>query len=266
VLAELARRRQAQFEAAKAAGKPPGCRDGEFPGHELAMELVETAAYAEARIDTAVELTARLPRTLAGMAAGTIDLTRAMTIALHTLALADADAAYADEILAAVAAEKRPDQFARKAAALELKLAPEVVRARKEQARQLDQRVEVRREGSGNAALAGRELDTAEAMASRAYLDALAVQLRDSGLVEGALPRLRALALLDLTQGRDPLDRIQPPPAPAPGPDSAVPMTLRRILRPHWTTEGLICTRARPMEAPRLRDRPPQAAWPRSPR
>ena len=42
VIAEFARRRQAQFEAAMAAGKPAGCRDGEFPGEELAMELVET--------------------------------------------------------------------------------------------------------------------------------------------------------------------------------------------------------------------------------
>ena len=39
VIAEFARRRQAKFEAAKAAGKPVGCRDGEFPGEELAMEL-----------------------------------------------------------------------------------------------------------------------------------------------------------------------------------------------------------------------------------
>ena len=44
VIAEFARRRQARFDAAKAAGKPPGCRDGEFPGDELAIELVETAA------------------------------------------------------------------------------------------------------------------------------------------------------------------------------------------------------------------------------
>jgi hypothetical protein len=42
VIAEFARRRQAQFEAAMAAGKPAGCRDGEFPGEELAIELVET--------------------------------------------------------------------------------------------------------------------------------------------------------------------------------------------------------------------------------
>ena len=84
VIAEFARRRQAEFEAARAAGMPVGCRDGEFPGEELAMELVDTGAYAGARIDTAVELTARLPRTLAGMADGTIDLARACAIASRT--------------------------------------------------------------------------------------------------------------------------------------------------------------------------------------
>src|SRR6201996_7118017 len=83
VIAEFARRRQAQFEAAKAAGKPVGCRSGEFPGEELAMELVTTRGDAGARIDAAVELTTRLPRTLAAMAAGAIDLARASTIAFH---------------------------------------------------------------------------------------------------------------------------------------------------------------------------------------
>ncbi len=208
VIAEYARRRQAQFEAAKAAGKPAGCRDGEFPGEELAVELVETPAYTGARIDTAVELTARLPRTLAGMADGSIDLTRAMTIASRTRTLADADAAYADEVLAAAAPGRRPDQLARKADALEMKLAPDAVAARKKLARR-DQRVEVRREESGNASLSGRELYTADVMASKAYIDAIAVKLRDSGLVPGTLGQLRALALTDLTQGRSPLDRIK---------------------------------------------------------
>jgi Domain of unknown function (DUF222) len=207
VIAEYARRRQAQFEAAMAAGKPVGCRDGEFPGEELAMELVETAVYTGARIDTAVELTARLPRTLAGMADGSIDLTRAMTIASRTRSLTDADAAYADEVLAAAAPGKRPDQLADKAARLEMKLAPLAVAARKKLARR-DQRVEVRREASGNASLSGRELDTTDVMASKAYIDAVAAQLRGSGLIAGTLGQLRALAFTDLTQGRNPLDRI----------------------------------------------------------
>ena len=216
VIAEFARRRQAQFEAALAAGRPAGCRDGEFPGEELAMELVETAVYTGARIDAAVELTTRLPRTLAGMADGSLDLTRAMTIAARTRSLTDADAAYADEILAAAAPGRRPDQLADKAARLEMKLAPQAVAARKKLARR-DQRVEARREASGNASLAGRELDTADVMASKAYIDAIAVQLRDSGLIPGTLGQLRALALTDLTQGRDPLDRIKPRHIPAVG-------------------------------------------------
>jgi len=220
VIAEFARRRQAQFEAAKAAGKPVGCRDGEFPGEELAIEIVETGMYVGARIDAAIELTARLPRTLAGMSDGSIDLTRAMTIAARTRSLTDADAAYADEVLAAGAPGWRPDQLARKADALEMKLAPEAVAARKRLGRR-DQRVEARRENSGNASLSGRELDTADVMASKAYLDAIAAQLRSSGLVPGTLGQLRALALTDLTQGRNPLDRIKP--QPAPGSSSAHP-------------------------------------------
>ena len=130
----------------KAAGKPVGCRDGEFPGEELAMELIDTGPYTAARIDTAIELTTRLPHTLARMEDGTIDLGRAMTIASRTCVLTDTDAAYADEVLAAAAPGLRPDQLAGKAARLELKLAPEAVAARKKLARELDQRVEVRRE------------------------------------------------------------------------------------------------------------------------
>ncbi len=212
-IAEFARRRQTQFEAAKARGVPVGCRDGEFPAEELAMELVDTGAYTSARIDTAIELATRLPRTLTGMREGLIDLDRACTIASRTRAMTDIDAACADEVLAAAAPDLRPDQLARKAAALELKLAPEAVAARKKLARQLDQRVEARREESGNASLSGRELDTADVIASKAYIDAIAVKLRNAGL-EGTVGHLRALAMTDLTQGRNPLDRIKPSPAP----------------------------------------------------
>ena len=95
------------------------------------MELVTTRADVGARIDAALDLTTRLPRTLAAIAAGTVDLARACTIAFHTRAMTDADAAPADEVLAAAAPGQRLDQLARKAAALELKLAPEAVAARK---------------------------------------------------------------------------------------------------------------------------------------
>jgi hypothetical protein len=216
--AEFGRRRRAEFEAALARGVPAGCAAGGFPGEELAIELVVSRAEAGHLIDDAIDLTARLPRTLAGMAAGLIDASRAGWIALYTRSLSPADVARADEVLAQEAPDLRAEQLARKAAALEMKLNPEAVAARKEHAKRSEQRVEARREASGNASLAGRELDTADVLASKAYLDGIAVLLREGGL-PGGLDRLRALAMTDLTQGRDPLARINPAPAPAPPAD-----------------------------------------------
>ena len=221
--AEFGRRRRAAFEAALASGVPAGCASGGFPGEELATELTVTRGEAGHLIDGAIDLTSRLPRTLAGMAAGLVDDARAGWIALYTRSLSPADTAHADEVLAEAAPDLRTEQLARKAAALEMKLNPEAVRARKEHAKRDGQRVEARRESSGNASLAGRELDTADVIASKAHIDALAVMLRNSGLVDGTLDRLRALVLMDLTQGRDPLDRITPSPALAAGPSPAPP-------------------------------------------
>jgi hypothetical protein len=198
------------------------------------MELVTSRVDAGHRIDDAIDLTARLPMTLAGMATGMIDEARAGWIAMYTRTLTPADAARADEILAAAAPELRVDQVARKAAALEKKFAPEAVKARRERAKRNDQRVEAGRELSGNASLSGREMDTADAMASKAYIDAIAVKLRGGGLA-GSLGALRVLAMADLTQGRNPLDRLmKPADTRADGPDepahktSPVPMPAHK--------------------------------------
>jgi predicted CxxxxCH...CXXCH cytochrome family protein len=221
--AEFGRRRRAAFEGALARGVPAGCAPGGFPGEELAIELVITRAEAGHLIDDAIDLTTRLPKTLTEMAAGLVDAERAGWIAMYTRGLSPADAARADEVLAEAAADLRAEQLARKAAALEMRLNPDGVKARREHAKRDGQRVEARREASGNASLAGRELDTADVLASKAYLDAIAAKLHASGLVDGPLDRLRALALTDLTQGRDPLDRIKPGPAPTSPPGSAGP-------------------------------------------
>jgi hypothetical protein len=219
-VAEFGRRRQDAFEDAARRGIPVGCRPGGFPGEELAIEMVVTRAEAGHLIDDSIDLTARLPRTLAGMAAGAIDQARAGWIAFYARSLSPEDAARADEILAAAAPDLRVEQLARKAAALEMKLNPAAVAARKQRARRDEQRVEARREASGNASLAGRELDTADVLAAKAHIDAVAARMRDSGLVGGTLDQLRARAFADLTQGRNPLDRIQPAPARAAPPPS----------------------------------------------
>ena len=209
VTAEYARRRQAVFEDAARRGVPVGCRPGGFPGDELAVELVTTPLDAGHRIDDAIDLTSRLPMTLAGMAAGVIDEARAGWIAMHTRCLSPEDAAYADEVLAAEAPDLRVDQIADRAGRLTAKLDPEAVKARKERARRCDQRVETRREASGNASLSGREMDIADVIASKAFIDAAAARLRRGGL-PGSLGALRVLAMTDLTQGRDPLARLNP--------------------------------------------------------
>jgi hypothetical protein len=165
------------------------------------------------RIAIDLGLTGRLPATLAGLAAGTISGGRADTIVFYTASLSDADAAHADQVLADAAPGLRIDQLTRKAAALEMKLDPKAAKARKEVSKETRQRVEAGRELSGNASLAGRELDTAEVMAGKAHIDAIAARLRRAGL-GGTLDHLRARAFTDLIQGRNPLDRITPAPAP----------------------------------------------------
>jgi Domain of unknown function (DUF222) len=219
--AEFARRRAAQLEAATARKVPRGCREGEFPDAELAMELVTTGAAASDQLELAADLTRRLPKTFAGLAAGTIDRDRAAVIWHYTRFLTDADAAEADKILAAAAPGLRTDLLARRAARLEMKLDPEGTKRRKDEARKHDQRVEARREASGNASFAGRELSVEDVMAAKAQNDADAAALRAAGM-PGSLRQLRVLAYLDRLQGRNPMDRITPAtPDSRPGPDGS---------------------------------------------
>ena len=186
---------------------PRGCRDGEFPDAELGMELVTSSRAAQDMMDMALDLPARLPRTWAALGAGLIDEYRARLIWKPTQHLTDADAAHADEILAALAPGLRYDQLARKATAVAMKLDPEAFKRGKDEARRDRQRVVAGREESGNAFLSGRELAIEDALASKAHIDALAVALRRGGL-PGTLQHLRVLAFNDLTQGRDPRDRL----------------------------------------------------------
>jgi Domain of unknown function (DUF222) len=232
VIAQFARRRAVEREEARSRKVPKAWRPGEYPDEELAMELVATANHAAARICEATDLTTRLPRTLAAMADGAIDAYRASIIYSYTFSLSPADAARADEILAPLAPGLRYDQLAAKAAALEMKLDPEAVARRKALARRDGQRVETRREHSGNASVAGREMDTATALAIKANVDAIAARLRN-GNHEGTLQRLRYLAFTELLQGRNPLDRLsQGSGSPAPASSTASPVHSPHDPRP----------------------------------
>ncbi len=232
-VAEFTRRREAQYQDATVRGVPRGCRDGEFLAAELGMELVTSQNAASDTMDLATDLETRLPATRAALHAGLIDEYRARLIWRPTRHLSDADAAHADEVLAALAPGLRYDQLARKAVAVAMKLDPEAFQRAKDEERRDRQRVMAGREESGNAFLSGRELAVEDALASKAYIDALAAALRRGGL-PGTLQQLRVVAFNDLTQGRDPLARLSSPcpadsagqagPAgsgnPAPGQDS----------------------------------------------
>lgn len=219
-IAEFAQRRTEEVEAEQARGVPVGCWAGDFPGAELACELLVSRVAAGQRIDAATSLATRLPRTLQGMSAGLIDAERAEIIAAYTACLGPQAASVADEVLAAAAPEVRTQTLARRAAALAMKLDPDAVRSYKERRKRIAQRVEARPERSGNASVAGRELDTADALASMAHIRALALRLRRGGLA-GSLDRLRTMVFNDLLQGRDPSDRLAPiPEAPAEIPEA----------------------------------------------
>src|SRR6202034_4359763 len=71
-IAEFGPRRAAELDDATARKVAPGRRPGEFAADELACELLVTANHADARLERDAALAARLPQTLAGMAAGTI--------------------------------------------------------------------------------------------------------------------------------------------------------------------------------------------------
>jgi hypothetical protein len=216
-VAEFARRRAEQLEASKARGDRVRSRDGEYPAEELGFEMTASAHSAGILLDMAANIAGRLPSTLAGMAAGTIDRDRARVISNATLHLPDDLAAEADKVLAGAAPELRLADLQRKAARLEARLDPEGVQRRRDEARR-DRRVELRREDSGAASLAGRELDPAEALAGKASIDAEAVRLRNAGL-PGTLPQIRAAILMDRIHQRSPWDRLAPPPT-EPEPDA----------------------------------------------
>ena len=206
-VAEFGRRHARACEASKAAGARPGRREGEFPGDELAWSQVSSGSAACDKLAFAADLAARLPDTFAGLGAGKLDRYRALIIHRATACLSDAHAAEADQILAAAAPAKTYGELRAKAAAVEMKLDPEGVKRRKEEARARHRRIEARREDSGNMAYGGRELGVEEALAAKAAVDADAVALRNAG-VEGSLQNLRVMAFLDRLRGSNPLDRI----------------------------------------------------------
>ena len=207
--AEFARRRHAEMRAAVARGEAAGQRAGEFFCEEVSWATARSGRAAEERAELAVSMAVRLPDLGGRMAEGALDSYRLLVVHRATADLSADNARLIGAALAPDAPGLTPEALRKRAWRLALKLEPDAAASRKKKAKSR-RRVEMWMEESGNAAIAGRELDPEDALAASAYYDAVAKMLRKGG-VEGTLRELRHLAFVDRNTGRDPLDRINGP-------------------------------------------------------
>jgi len=121
-----------------------------------------------------------------------------------------------DELLVRGRTGLRPDHLAMKAAALELKARPRCVAPAMELATAGQAGRGAPQQSRATPPVAGRELDTADVIASKAHIDAIALRLPLAG-IDCHLGRLRALPS-PTSPSANPLDRINPRPATHPHP------------------------------------------------
>ncbi len=198
VIAELIRRRPAPGNPPSGpGGMPRGW--GKFCGDELAATVAISAQAAEKTLQLAHDLAARLSGTARALREGLIDLGKARIIAEVTRALDPEEAAAAEALILAKVAGKTPGQVRVIAARAATSVNPAAAQARRERA-QRDARVELWREDAGTAALCGRDLPPADALAADQRITAYARELKAAGL-DGTMDQLRARAFLDLALG-----------------------------------------------------------------
>jgi hypothetical protein len=181
-----------------------------FAPDELVPELVITTNATELAMAQARDAARRLPASCARLRDGLISAFQLKIITESTQCLDDAGAAEADKLLAAAAPGLTPNQLRAMCARTVAMIDPQAAQQRKDRAAK-DARVIRFQEYSGNAALCGRDLPPDEVLASSQHIDGRARALHAAG-IPGTLEQLRALCFLDLTQGRDPLDRLAAPP------------------------------------------------------
>jgi hypothetical protein len=223
---------------------------------ELAAALTLTGRSADTLLCLSRDL-ARLPMVLRALAQGRIDRARAEIFASELAALGDVAAAAIANGLIDIAGSMTTSRLRYALRRMVLTVDPTAVRRRAAKARE-DARVETWSESSGNSALAGRELPSADAIAADRRISAIARALQEAG-ASGTMDELRAAAFVALLTGRDPeLPRNDAPeptaaqgsesnPVHAPGlkagsgsaGPSADAFTWPRGERPWWAGPGL---------------------------
>ncbi len=231
VIAELIRRRPepacepppSEAQEARPSQVVPGAMPlawEKFCGDELAAALTCSGRAAEKLLSLAYDLAARLPGTARALHDGIIDAYKARIIADSSRTLDQPGAAAAEALILPSVADKTPGQLRAVVGRAVLTVDPDAGRERRERAER-DARVELWREEAGTAALCGRDLPPAEALAADQRITAYARDLKAAGL-GGTMDQLRARAFLDLALGTSSLPRPPAPPGSAP-PGSAPP-------------------------------------------
>ena len=211
--AELdARRRRDAAVMKGAAGESSAV--SERVAAELAAALTLTGRTADSLLGLARDL-ARLPAVMAALAAGRIDLAKARVFAAELAPLGDVTACQIAARLLDRASAWTTSELRRALRSAVLAADPEAGKRRAEQGR-TQSRVEAWQEGSGNGALAGRELPAADAIAADARIGRLARALKANGAA-GTLDQLRAAVFLALLLGKDPERLLDAEPAPVGG-------------------------------------------------
>ena len=210
VIAELIRRRPAPGCVPREPGGMPEAW-GKYCGDELAAATATSGQAAEKTLEFAHDLATRLPGTAKALYDGAIDTYKAKIIVDATRVLDAADVAAAEALVLPGIEGKTPGQIRAAIARAVITIDPEAAQARRERA-QKDTRVELWREDAGTAAVCGRDLPPADALAADQRITAYARELRASGL-DGTMDQLRARAFLDFTLGVSSF----PPPAGGPG-------------------------------------------------
>jgi hypothetical protein len=183
------------------SGRPGWSRISEFVSSELAAALTLTGRSADTLLCLSRDL-ARLPMVLRALAEGRIDRARAEIFASELAALGDVAAAKIADALIDIAGSMTTSRLRYALRRMVLTVDPTAVRRRAAKARE-DARVETWSESSGNGALAGRELPSADAIAADRRISAIARALQEAGAA-GTMDQLRAAAFVALLTGRDP--------------------------------------------------------------
>jgi hypothetical protein len=224
VTAELIRRRPGPGCELEGAAELPGIW-GKFCPDELAIAMAISARAGDKKLALAHDLAGRLPGTARALLEGAIDEYKAQIISEATRTLDDRGAAAVEALVLPGIETRTPGQIRAALARAILTVDPAAARRRREEAEK-DARVELWREDAGTAALCGRDLPPAEALAADQRITEYARELKAAGL-DGTMDQLRARAFLDLTLGVDSRpDGTEPGRSPARGTRANVNLTV----------------------------------------